>query len=140
MWRKARAIFEIFYDSTEPHLGYRVKVRESLPIDVTLKPQNNFFFGWCARVPAEASACSHLYERSPVRPNGYMGGPASYCNWARGDKGIRLQRPSRSTSRFLVRLECRSLCRGQELVWNYGFRKGNDVDLTGDTWFKEVIQ
>ena len=80
MWIRAGTLLEVLHDAKRPDLGYRMKVKDSLPIQVTLKEEDTFYFGWCAVAP-EDSPCSHLYERSPVDPCGYLGGPASFCNW-----------------------------------------------------------
>lgn len=135
MWNNAKTIFEIFYDPKESHLGHRLRVKRDMPIKVSLRMEDSFYFGWCARAP-QTSPCSHLYARSPVEPMGYMGGPASFCNWAADRKTMSLHRPTNSCSRYLVRLECKNLSSGQELLWNYGFQKRQPVD---SDWFKQVI-
>lgn len=135
MWVKAATLFEVFRDAKCPDLGFRVKVKDSLPIKVTLKEDDMFYFGWCAVAP-EDSPCSHLYERSPVQPCGYLGGPASFCNWVPDKQAtVSLSRPTRNIARYLVRLQCRNLSKGQELLWNYGNNK--KMAIEGD-WFKEV--
>ncbi|KAK3908833.1 3-oxoacyl-[acyl-carrier-protein] synthase 3 [Frankliniella fusca] len=133
IWEKAKSIFEIFIDPKEPALGYRLRVKPGMPIKVTVKSDDGFYFGWCANVP-ESSCCSHLYKRSPVKPNGYMGGPASYCNWAAGKQAtMHLSRPTIRSARFLARLECRNLSSGTELLWNYGCDK--QMPVPADNWF-----
>lgn len=118
-WEKAKSIFEIFIDPKEPALGYRLRVKPGIPIKVTVKAEDAFYFGWCANAPV-SSFCSHLYKRSPVKPNGYMGGPASYCNWAPGKQAtMHLSRPATRGVRFLAQLECQNLSGGAELLWNY---------------------
>ncbi|XP_034244687.1 uncharacterized protein LOC117647179 [Thrips palmi] len=133
MWNNAKSIFEIFYDPNASHLGYRMRVKKDMPINVTLRMEDSFFFGWCASAP-ETGPCSHLYARSPVQPRGYMGGPASFCNWAPSTATISLIRPSNFNSCFFVRLECKNLSNGTELVWNYGCPKRQPVD---SNWFKQ---
>jgi len=136
MWEKAKSIFEIFIDPKDPALGYRLRVKPGMPIKITVKSEDGFYFGWCADVP-ESSCCSHLYKRSPVKPNGYMGGPASYCNWAAGKQvTMHLSRPTSRSARFLARLECRNLNSGAELLWNYGCDK--QMPLPADDWFLTV--
>jgi len=136
MWVKADTLFQVFYDPKCPELGYRMKVKDNMPLKVTLKEDNNFFFGWCAFAP-EMSICSHLYHRSPVKPNGYMGGPASLCNWVQGKRAtVSISRPINRSVRYMARLQCRNLERGQELLWNYGDSKKMPVEAD---WFKKVI-
>lgn len=136
IWEKAKSIFEIFIDPSEPALGYRLRVKPGMPIKITVKSEDGFYFGWCANVP-ESSCCSHLYKRSPVKPNGYLGGPASYCNWAAGKQAtMHLSRPTIRSARFLARLECRNLNSGAELLWNYGCDK--QMPVPADDWFLKV--
>lgn len=136
MWNRAKTLFEVFYDDKHPELGYRLRVNDCMPIKVTLRDEDRFFFGWCAVSP-ENSPCSHIYNRSPVDPCGYMGGPASYLNWSVGKKATAsLSRPTSRTTRYLVRLECRNLTRGQELTWNYGCNKKMPIEAD---WFKKQV-
>lgn len=136
MWVKAATLFQVFYDPKHPELGYRLKVKDSMPLKVTLREDNNFYFGWCAVAP-EMGSCCHLYRRSPIKPNGYMGGPASLCNWVQGKVAtVSISRPIARSARYMARLQCRNLERGQELLWNYGYNK--EMPIEAD-WFKEVI-
>ena len=134
MWDKAKTIFEIYQDPLKQELGYRMRVKESMPIKITLTADDAFHFGWCAVAP-ESSSCSHLYERSPVKPNGYMGGPASFLNWGPGKEAtVKLSRPTNNIARYLVRLECSKLSGGVEMKWNYGCE--TEMPVRG-VWFNE---
>lgn len=136
MWDKAKDIFEIFFDPKQPYLGYRLKVKDTMPIKISVKPEDAFYLGWCAVVP-NSSPCSHLYKRSPVKPEGYMGGPASYANWASGKQATaNFSRPTSRSARFLARLECRNLKSGTEILWNYGCEK--EMPVPEKVWFLEV--
>ncbi|KAK3913497.1 Nucleolar complex protein 2-like protein [Frankliniella fusca] len=136
MWEKARVLFEIFCDPKNPDLGFRIRVKPTLPIKLTFKVEDAFYFGWCARSTSQViSPCDHLYQRSPVDLLGYMGGPVSYCNWAAGKQATaKIIRPTSSSVRFLARLECRNLSGGMELLWNYG---SEQVMPIPNTWFQE---
>ncbi|XP_034254094.1 uncharacterized protein LOC117652955 [Thrips palmi] len=132
MWVRAGTLFEVFYDAQRPDLGYRLKVKDSLPIKVTLKEDDMFYFGWCAVAP-EDSLCTHLYKRSPLQPCGYLGGPASLCNWVLDKQAtVSFSRPLRKIARYLLRLQCRNLSKGQELLSNYGNTK---IMATEADWF-----
>ncbi len=104
---------------------------------VTLKSEDGFYLGWCARTPPPSSPCSHLYQRSPV-DQGYLGGPASFCNWTAGKvKTANMTRPTTCSARYLVRLECRNVSAGTEITWNYGSEK--EMPIPGDVWFLDQV-
>ncbi|KAK3914729.1 Short chain dehydrogenase yanD [Frankliniella fusca] len=127
IWDDAMSFCEIFCDPNRKDLGYRIRIKPSLVLKVTLKQDSPLYFGWCAKVP-ERLACPHIYRRSPLEAGGplirntaYMGGPASYCNWAQTrDKTCDIVKPQNRTLQKLVRLECSNLSSGTELMWNYG--------------------
>lgn len=141
MWIRSEQLFEIFHDPKQPQLGYRMRLKQDLPVKLTVRPDDCFFFGWCANAPPPESPCSHLYERSPVEPNAYMGGPASLCNFVpTKDATICCVRPTSRSLRYMVRLECKNLERGQELVWNYGSRNADMPLSSTGTWFQQCCK
>ncbi len=129
MWRKMSTLLEIFYEDDKPEQGYRLRVKPDIPIKVSLKPTDQLIIGWKAMIPQiETSPSSHLYLRSDMaESNQYLGGPVSYCNWARTKEcSITVKQISHGSARHLVRAESKFLSPGRELLWDYGLKKMPD--------------
>ncbi|KAK3916907.1 DNA replication and repair protein RecF [Frankliniella fusca] len=109
MWRKLQNIFEVFQEESAQHLGYRLRVKEGLPIKVTM---------------------------SDLKENQYLGGPLSYSNWAASkDANLTARQVTHGSRKYLVRGECKFVAAGCELLWDYG--KKVIPQFNNHDWFKE---
>ncbi|XP_052129971.1 uncharacterized protein LOC127751056 [Frankliniella occidentalis] len=135
MWRGLQSILEIFHDDSKPHLGYRLRVKEQLPIRMTMRPADQIVIGWKAVYPTHCPSL-HLYLRSDMRDNHqYLGGPVSYCNWAPAKNATLVVRQvSHGSTRNLVRGETKMLTAGSELLWDYG---KTYMPVFDDSWFQQ---
>ncbi|KAK3929497.1 DNA topoisomerase 2-binding protein 1 [Frankliniella fusca] len=122
MWCRLHCILEVFRNESKPDLGYRLRVKENLPIRVTMRPADHIVIGWKAIYP-DSCPSSHLYLRSDINEHcQYLGGPVSYCNWSKVSNII-VRQVSHGSAKHLVLGECKLLPAGCEIVWDYGQKK-----------------
>lgn len=138
MWQKASTLLEFFMDENQPVLGYRLRVKCSLPISVKFSECDRVLLGWSATAPTDAaSPCSHLYRRSPMKKQGYLGGPLSYLNWGGKKSNATVIRSYKGPESYFVFLQSGRLKPGIELLWDYG-SKASLPDY-GKWFFEDVV-
>lgn len=71
--------------------------------------------------------------------NQYLGGPASFCNWAPTSSSTMIVRQiSHGSGRHHVRAETKGALKGgTELLWDYG--KKNMPTFYNENWFKPEV-
>jgi len=139
MWKRMSVILEIFIDKNNPAMGYRLRVKENLPIKLSMKQSDMVVIGWMAAIP-EGCVSEHVYYRSDTDDNNkYLGGPVSFCNWApTASSTLIVKQTSHGFGRYQARAETKgSLKGGTELVWDYGKRKMPDFD--NDNWHNPEV-
>ncbi|XP_034231502.1 uncharacterized protein LOC117639736 [Thrips palmi] len=128
MWKRLSLILEIFEVKEEPTLGHRLRVKENLPIKVSMKPCDQVLIGWKVIIPPDCES-RHLYDRSRLKESDlYLGGPLSFCNWSSSASSTLIVREiSHGSRRHQVRAETKGvLLAGTELLWDYGEKKRPD--------------
>jgi len=135
MWQKCSVIFEIFQEPEHPDLGYRLRVAEKLPMKLNIKGNDALPVGWKVVCPDNGPS-SHLYMRSPVEHNQYLGGPISYSNWC-PKSTVCVRQLSHGPWAHVVRAEVKDKPPGTELVWDYGVKSLDN--LFDGAWFKSEV-
>jgi len=139
MWKRLSLICEIFEDKDNPDLGYRLRIKNDIPIKVSMKHSDQILVGWKAAIP-NGCASLHLYDRSDIDESyQYLGGPVSYSNWApTKSANMVVKQISHGSSRHKVLAETKGtlLC-GSELLWDYG--KKNKPCFNNETWFNPRV-
>jgi len=139
IWQRLSSICEIFIDTENPALGYRLRLKKDLPIKITMKDRDQIAVGWKA-VYSLGCPSEHLYERSDLDCNHqYLGGPVSFCNWApKKSVNFFVNQVSHGSARHLVRGETKpELQSGSELLWDYG--KKDPPCFNNEKWFNPKV-
>jgi len=99
-------------------------VKSDLPLKLTFKSSEQVLVGWSSACP-QSGHSAHVYLRSPIEHQGYLGGPVSYCNWTskKAAVNLKLNRSIHGPNSFKVYATCSNVAAGAELLWNYGLSK-----------------
>lgn len=140
MWKRLSLICEIYVDKANPVLGYRLRIKDKLPIKVSMKQADQILIGWKAVAPY-GSPSHHLYNRSDLDDGyQYLGGPVSFSNWTPSKSAnLVVKQLSHGAGRYRVLAETKgTITGGTELLWDYG--KKTVLQFDSGSWFKpEVI-
>ncbi|KAK3916210.1 Acyl-CoA synthetase short-chain family member B, mitochondrial [Frankliniella fusca] len=116
-WRKWSTALEVCVDTSQTW-GWSIKVRSDFCLKkLYIPPRDRTEMGWTSRV-ATYGPSEHLYNRSPIQKEGYLGGVLSLANW--GKTKIVVERHSGGPKSPTVYVKNVTLARGEEFLWNYG--------------------
>ena len=139
-WETCASIFEMFIEEDQPELGWRLRVKQNLPIPLQIPRYKRIVVGWVADAPLEG-ACAHLYARSPMQPRHYIGGPVSYMNWCESKfQSVHVLTPLTNLCEPVLPVTMcttKKLDSGQELLWDYGLHVPTPPEF--ELWFNPEV-